>query len=666
MHKKVVLILASSIFFAPSAYAQYATGLLPLSSDEQQKIHYAPSTVLSSTSSANLTKWLPPVKSQGRQGSCVGWTTGYYLKSFHENREDQLTPQEIVLESNQYSPSYIFNHVGLKDPNDAWICDTGSYTKDALNFLTSVGNVTWQEYPYIQSNCLPPSNGSLNQLAQKGRIGSWRTIRGRSLSEVKSQLQSGRPVALEIKVYPSFQAGYDGSPYTNFPNEPIDGYHAILAVGYDDSTQSVDLVNSWGTGWGNQGFGKLSYSAWNRIVENAYVAYDFVDRKSNNIESAVVWSDDSDGNDYYQIKGRGFESSGRQSFADTTLNTIPDGQQITPRIDMNSSGIFNVVWADDKDKNGFYQVKARGFQANGSERFSDRTINTIADGQQTYPEIAMMSDGRSMVVWQDDKDNNKVHNILASIIDSSGNKILEDFRVHSNYKGEQRQPDVDANADGLFVVVWEDDTGSDGSYQIKASGFDENGAELFNSITINKVADGQQFKPRVSVDPKGNFIVVWQDDKDNNGSFQIYAAGFDKAGKRVFDDITVNQVSAGQQLKPRVSSDNEGNFVVVWEDDKDKNKTYQIFAAKFNSQGGRVLNDFTVNVEARGQQRNPDVGVLNEGSFIVTWQDDQNRNGLYQILSRSFNLDGSERYPTIPVNQIPSGQQILPFVAVKK
>jgi len=40
--------------------------------------------------------------------------------------------------------------------------------------------------------------------------------------------------------------------------------------------------------------------------------------------------------------------------------------------------------------------------------------------------------------------------------------------------------------------------------------------------------------------------------------------------------MTVNSVSKGQQRDPIVAMDTDGNFVVVWEDDKDKNGWYQI------------------------------------------------------------------------------------------
>ena len=42
--------------------------------------------------------------------------------------------------------------------------------------------------------------------------------------------------------------------------EKVLGGHAIVAVGYDDQTQRFKFRNSWGTGWGDQGYGYVPYA----------------------------------------------------------------------------------------------------------------------------------------------------------------------------------------------------------------------------------------------------------------------------------------------------------------------------------------------------------------------------------------------------------------------
>ena len=43
------------------------------------------------------------------------------------------------------------------------------------------------------------------------------------------------------------------------PNEQVAGGHAVMAVGYDDQNQWRLVRNSWGDGWGMNGYFTLPY-----------------------------------------------------------------------------------------------------------------------------------------------------------------------------------------------------------------------------------------------------------------------------------------------------------------------------------------------------------------------------------------------------------------------
>jgi C1A family cysteine protease len=42
--------------------------------------------------------------------------------------------------------------------------------------------------------------------------------------------------------------------------EQLLGGHAVLAVGYDDTTQHFIVRNSWGADWGDQGYFTIPYA----------------------------------------------------------------------------------------------------------------------------------------------------------------------------------------------------------------------------------------------------------------------------------------------------------------------------------------------------------------------------------------------------------------------
>jgi C1A family cysteine protease len=83
------------------------------------------------------------------------------------------------------------------------------------------------------------------------------------LNQMKGCLASGYPFVFGFTVYKSFeddavaQSGHAPMPAAG---EQVLGGHAVSAVGYDDAQQWFICRNSWGTGWGMQGYFTLPYA----------------------------------------------------------------------------------------------------------------------------------------------------------------------------------------------------------------------------------------------------------------------------------------------------------------------------------------------------------------------------------------------------------------------
>lgn len=75
---------------------------------------------------------------------------------------------------------------------------------------------------------------------------------------------------------------------------------------------------------------------------------------------------------------------GRRSFNDIVVNTVSSGQQLKPKIDMSLNGTFAIVWEDDSNSNGYYEIMLAGFASNG-QRLS--TSPSAAVNKNGYYEI---------------------------------------------------------------------------------------------------------------------------------------------------------------------------------------------------------------------------------------------------------------------------------------
>ncbi len=355
----------------------------------------------------------------------------------------------------------------------------------------------------------------------------------------------------------------------------------------------------------------------------------------------AVWRDNSstaDGAGNYDVAMRGFTAGGCEAFDQRFVNPTTAGQQLAPAVDMAADGSFVVVWEDDNDLNGVFQIYARGFNADGSERFAVRTVNSVADGQQRNPAVAVAPDGRFVVAWEDDQDRNDEMQIWVRGFNADGSERFADRSVHADNIGSRLRPALAALADGGFLVAWEDDGDGNGSYQIHARGFGPTGAERLARLTVNSVADGQQRRPVIDADSGGGFVVLWQDDQENDGNYQIFARAFEAGGSQRFADLRVNSNAAGQHLAPALSVADSGAFVAVWQDDSDGNGSYQVRARAYTAAGAVHRAEWTANRFASGQQRAPAVFLEGTGPLVIAWEDDMDGNGAYQILAGGIDL----------------------------
>ena len=93
-------------------------------------------------------------------------------------------------------------------------------------------------------------------------------------NEIKQALIDRGPLAVAVTVSnQTLWTVYDGSGVIQeFPNTPAAAVnHAIMIVGWDNGKQAWAIKNSWGTGWGNQGFGYIGYGQNNVGTGAAFV-----------------------------------------------------------------------------------------------------------------------------------------------------------------------------------------------------------------------------------------------------------------------------------------------------------------------------------------------------------------------------------------------------------
>lgn len=221
----------------------------------------------------SLLSYCPSRLNQGRQGSCVAWSSAYAARTILLARETGRNPDEIA-----FSPSFLYNQIGLED------CQ-GSYIIRAMENMNKVGGLPLYEFPYNENDCSklpgPDELRAAKTYRTKGfnRLSSGAEDYKTDLLAIKQNLAQGAPVVIGMMVGGSFMQGMVGQkvwiPESSDYSMQGFGGHAMCVIGYDDFLEggAFQVMNSWGTEWGENGIGWVRYRDFNHFVKEAYGLY---------------------------------------------------------------------------------------------------------------------------------------------------------------------------------------------------------------------------------------------------------------------------------------------------------------------------------------------------------------------------------------------------------
>ncbi|MCB9006761.1 MAG: cysteine protease [Ardenticatenaceae bacterium] len=218
----------------------------------------------------DLRKWCSPIEHQGQIGSCTAHAC-VGLVEFFENKAfgKHIDASRLFI--------YKTTRKLLR-----WTGDTGAYLRTTMAALAMFGvppekywSYTDDGYDYDEE---PPAFcyalAHNYKAIQYYRLDPPGMTEKKLLNQIKAHLAAQLPSMFGFTVYQSIsQARPTGKiPFPHGANDHVDGGHAVVAVGYDDkmeiknalpgstkTTGAFLIRNSWGTSWGDGGYGWLPY-----------------------------------------------------------------------------------------------------------------------------------------------------------------------------------------------------------------------------------------------------------------------------------------------------------------------------------------------------------------------------------------------------------------------
>jgi hypothetical protein len=226
-------------------------------------------------SKISFREYTPEVLDQGKTATCVGYAVAYAQLSTQQNIKMGITnaTQKIF---RAMDPNFLYGFLRLQNDNDAW-CQKGTSMNAAMDILYQKGSKPMLWYPWLACNSSQTFNDFTLALASNYSIDDYfRIDKGSSfISDIKNALYNKLIVSVGINLTESFESG-TAIKYGNWSpgyDEKLTGGHAMCIIGYDDYRNggSFEIMNSWGSNFGDNGYIWVKYSDFNSLASQAYV-----------------------------------------------------------------------------------------------------------------------------------------------------------------------------------------------------------------------------------------------------------------------------------------------------------------------------------------------------------------------------------------------------------
>jgi C1A family cysteine protease len=193
---------------------------------------------------------------QGSTGSCVGWGSTDGVMRYLLVKAGKLGQSELL------SPR--FNWMASKETDEyttrpeTFIEEAGTSLKAALDICRKYGVVLNTLLPFdIQTKMYLGNENTFFASAAQRKCSSYVNMM-KNFSQWWTWIASNGPVLVALNVDASWnQAAQTQGMIDNFQPATVRGGHCVCLVGYRTDGRFI-IRNSWGTSWGDQGFGYAS------------------------------------------------------------------------------------------------------------------------------------------------------------------------------------------------------------------------------------------------------------------------------------------------------------------------------------------------------------------------------------------------------------------------
>ncbi len=275
MKRHFLLIVILSVSLPNIVHAQYKKYRLGLKFNDFEynkvpKRYFSVRGTRSMPAAYSLKQYCPKPLNQLDFTTSAGWAASYAAFTIIKAQENGWTGDEITL--NAASPLYPYYKAKLAAGGTEEVT-----LKSVIEALKKYGAPNYVELP---SRNIERVSKEMELKAEESRISEYARLydkydgKLKKIQAIKSTLNENLPVIAGMHVANSFfYAKEFWQPRGTF-DKNLPG-HAVTIVGYDDNKYggAFEIMNSWGTEWGNEGFMWIRYGDFIQYSECAFDIY---------------------------------------------------------------------------------------------------------------------------------------------------------------------------------------------------------------------------------------------------------------------------------------------------------------------------------------------------------------------------------------------------------
>ena len=202
----------------------------------------------------------------------------YVMQVYHQNKMNSCAANvacaafELILQKQaenapfayyHFNSSRMFVYYNSRTYDNTTGSDDGASLRDTLKGMHDTGVCRETEWPYDVGKVTQKPPQISYDKAKGNNVCKYENIRP-DINQLRAALNSGFPVAFGLRIFRSFMSMKKGVVPTpcaaEIKGEPNPFMHGCLAVGYDDKTRLVTVLNSWGDLWADKGYFYMPYN----------------------------------------------------------------------------------------------------------------------------------------------------------------------------------------------------------------------------------------------------------------------------------------------------------------------------------------------------------------------------------------------------------------------